>query len=96
MNLQAGFIDDFDNKVSLGSLHLGFAAEAAFRDESVDFYDLLAGSGKTHFYKSHFHGEPIEFSTFQVVRNPVLGLLYRLEAVSPGPVLRLINRRIGL
>lgn len=96
MNLQAGFVEEFDNKVSLGSLHLGYAVEAAFNEEPVHFYDLLAGSGKTHFYKSHFQGEMVEFSTFQVVRNPVLGFLYQMQAVSPGPVLRLFNRRIGL
>ena len=96
MNLQAGFIENFDSKVSLGSLHLGFAVEAAFRDETVNFYDLLAGSGKTHFYKSHFQGESIEFSTFQVVKSPVLAFLYRLQAISPEPVQRLFNRRIGL
>ena len=96
MNLQAGFYEDFDSKVSLGSLHLGFAVEAAFQDESVGIYDLLAGSGKNHFYKSHFQGEPVEFSTFQVVRGPVLKLLYGIQSVSPRPVLRLFNRWLGL
>lgn len=95
-NMQAGFVEDFDNKVSLGSLHLGYAVEAAFGDSTVLFYDLLAGSGKTHFYKSHFQGEPIEFATFQLVRSPVLRLLYKLQAVSPAPILRVFNRRIGL
>jgi GNAT acetyltransferase-like protein len=95
-NLQAGFAKDFDSKVSLGSLHLGFAVEAAFREKAVDFYDFLAGSGKTHFYKSHFQGEPVEFSTFQVVRSPMMALLYRLQSASPAPLSRLFNRRIGL
>jgi hypothetical protein len=96
MNLQAGFIEDFDNRVSLGSLHLGFAIEAAFSDAAVNFYDLLAGAGKTHFYKSHFKGEPVEFFTFQVVKSPFLAFLYQIQSVSPGPVQRLFNRRIGL
>ena len=96
MNLQAGFIEDFDSKVSLGSLHLGFAIEAAFLSESVQFYDLLAGAGKTHFYKSHFKGEPVEFFTFQVVKSPLLACLYKIQSISPAPVQRLFNRRIGL
>jgi hypothetical protein len=96
LNLQAGFVEDFDSKVSLGSLHLGFAVESAFREQAVDFYDFLAGSGKTHFYKAHFQGEPVEFSTFQVVRSPLMGLLYRLQSASPAPLSRLFNRRIGL
>ena len=96
MNLQAGFMEDFDSKVSLGSLHLGFAIEAAFNNESVQFYDLLAGAGKAHFYKSHFKGESVEFCTFQVVKSPFLAFLYKIQSVSPGPIKRLFNRRIGL
>ncbi|WP_405420001.1 GNAT family N-acetyltransferase [Marinobacter flavimaris] len=96
MNLQAGFIEDFDSKVALGLLHLGFAVESAFKEDSVDFYDLLAGGGKKHFYKSHFQGEPVEFSTFQLVRNPIIGFLYWLQGIAPGPASRLFNRKIGL
>ncbi|TGN41530.1 GNAT family N-acetyltransferase [Marinobacter confluentis] len=96
LNLQAGFVEDFDSKVALGSLHLGFAVEAAFSDDAVEFYDLLAGSGKNHFYKSHFQGDVVDFETFQVVRNPVIGFLYWLQGVTPAPVSRMFNRRIGL
>tara|TARA_Y100001001_G_C8011331_1_gene309840 strand:+ start:1456 stop:2589 length:1134 start_codon:yes stop_codon:yes gene_type:complete len=96
LNLQAGFIEDFDKKVALGSLHIGFAVESAFREDGVDFYDLLAGAGKNHFYKSHFRGEPVEFSTFQLVKNPLMAVLYRLEDVAPKPISRFFNRKIGL
>ena len=96
VNLQAGFIQDFDSKVALGLLHLGFAIESAFRDSAVSFYDLLAGAGKNHFYKSHFQGELIEFSTFQMVRNPLIGFLYWIEGVAPRPVSRFFNRKIRL
>lgn len=96
VNLQAGFIEDFDSKVALGSLHLGFAIESAFSDSTVSFYDLLAGAGKNHFYKSRFQGEPVEFSTFQLVRNPLIKFLYRIEDVAPRPVSRFFNRKIRL
>lgn len=96
INLQSGYVEDFDTKVSLGSLHLGFATEAAFQAEGVGFYDLLAGSGKTHFYKSRFQGEVVKFLTFQVVRSRILNGLYRLQAVSPQAVSRLFNKRSGL
>lgn len=96
VNLQAGFIENFDTKVALGLLHLGYAIESAFKEGGVEFYDLLAGGGKKHFYKSHFQGESVEFSTFQLVRNPVIGFLYWLQGAAPGPVARLFNRRIGL
>jgi hypothetical protein len=96
VNLQAGFVENFDSKVALGSLHLGFAVESAFSDDSIEFYDLLAGSGKNHFYKAHFQGETVEFSTFQVVRSRLMRCLYQLEAVAPRSVSRLFNRKIGL
>ncbi|MDL0429701.1 GNAT family N-acetyltransferase [Marinobacter sp. TBZ242] len=95
-NLQAGYEEDFDAKVSLGYLHLGYAIESAFRNERISAYDLLAGTGKKHFYKSHFHGETVKFSTFQVVRNPLLKALYRIQAASPPSVARAFSRRVGL
>lgn len=95
-NLQAGYEEDFDAKVSLGYLHLGFAIEAAFNHGTTSAYDLLAGNGKNQFYKSHFHGEPVGFSTFQVVRSPLLKAVYRLQAASPPVIARVFSRRVGL
>ncbi len=95
-NLQAGYEEDFDTKVSLGYLHLGFAIEAAFSHGTTNTYDLLAGTGKKQFYKSHFHGESIQFSTFQIVRSPLLKALYRIQAASPPFVARAFSRRVGL
>jgi len=95
-NLQAGYEEDFDTKVSLGYLHLGFAIEATFNHGTTNAYDLLAGNGKKQFYKSHFHGEPVHFSTFQVVRSPLLKALYRIQASSPPFIARAFARRMGL
>lgn len=95
-NLQAGYEENFDAKVSLGYLHLGFAIEAAFKHETTSSYDLLAGNGKNQFYKSRFHGESVHFSTFQVVRSPLLKALYRIQASSPQAIARAFTRRIGL
>ena len=95
-NLQAGYEEDFDPKVSLGYLHLGFAIEAAFKDETTLVYDLLAGSGKNQFYKSHFRGDVVHFSTFQVVRSPFLKGLYAVQLASPRLMAGVLNRRAGL
>ncbi len=95
-NLQAGYEEDFDAKVSLGYLHLGLAIEAAFKRGTTSTYDLLAGNGKKQFYKSHFYGESVHFSTFQVVRSPLLKALYRLQASSPPFIARAFTRRVGL
>lgn len=95
-NLQAGYEENFDSKVSLGYLHLGFAIEAAFHEHATTAYDLLAGTGKKQFYKSHFNGEPVRFSTFQVVRRPLLKIMYGIQAASPPLIARAFSRRVGL
>lgn len=83
-NLQSGYRQSFDSKVSLGTLHLGFAIEEAFAAEDVNAYDLLAGSGKNTFYKEHFRGERIEFNTAQFVRSPIFRLAYSHHVHLPG------------
>ena len=83
-NLQSGFVEDFDRKLSLGTLHLGLSIENAFNDAGVRSYDLLAGRGKKYFYKPRFHGEKIEFVTLQVVRKQSLKLAYRLYLLLKG------------
>ena len=95
-NLQAGYNESFDAKVSLGYLHLGYAIEEAFSAEKICSYDLLAGTGKKQFYKAHFHGEAVHFATFQVVRGPLLKLLYSIQSASPPFIARAFIRRVGL
>jgi len=83
-NLQSGFVEDFDRKLSLGTLHLGLSIEAAFNDTGVDSFDLLAGRGRKYFYKPRYHGEKVEFTTLQVVRKRSLKLVYRLYLLLAG------------
>lgn len=56
-NLQVVFKSDFDKKVSLGLMHLGFAIEKAFEDQNISIYDFLAGEGNNSFYKSRLIGD---------------------------------------
>lgn len=95
-NLQSGYLENFDAKVSLGYLHLGFAIEQAHAHPKVECYDLLAGTGKKQFYKGHFHGANVKFSTFQVVRRRLLKTLYRIQKASPPRIARAFSRRAGL
>lgn len=83
-NLQSGFNERFDHKLSLGTLHMGLSIERAFADPGTGSFDLLAGNGKKQFYKSHFKGEIIEFTTLQIVRRRLLKMLYRLYLLFPG------------
>lgn len=55
-NLHSVFAGDIDKKVSLGTLHLGFALEESFQDPQVQQYDFLAGEGKNSFYKERLKG----------------------------------------
>ncbi|PSF11243.1 GNAT family N-acetyltransferase [Marinobacter shengliensis] len=91
-NLQAGFMERFHPKLSLGTLHLGYAIEAAFHDDTVIGYDLLAGSGKNTFYKSRFQGEQVVFTTVEYVRSPVLKLAYGARACLPQQLVSSVNR----
>ncbi len=95
-NLQAGYLEHFDPKVSLGSLHLGFAIEEAFSDSRIRYYDLLAGSGKKSFYKSHYNGTLINFDTVQFVRNDWLVFAYQKQLGLPASWRRAINRAFRL
>lgn len=95
-NLQAGFQEDLDPKVALGTLHLGYAIEAAFSNAAIDYYDLLAGYGKNSFYKSRFQGETVHFITVQFARHPVLRWIYRLQSWLPGRLRQSINRFVRL
>ena len=75
-NLQAGFSEAFDPKVSLGTLHLGYAIEAAFEDPAIKAYDLLAGGGKHSQYKRHLRGHEHAFESYHLIRSPVLQAVY--------------------
>ena len=91
-NLQSGYMENFDRRISLGSLHLGFAIEEAFNDPRTSRYDLLAGGGKKNYYKHHFHGEKVHFRTVQLVRGRGLRLLYRGQSSLPDTWRHVINR----
>lgn len=95
-NLQSGYRQDFDRKVSLGTLHLGYAIEQAFADPEVEMYDLLAGAGKNTFYKEHFHGASVEFRTVHFVRNPFLRTMYSHHARLPTEFGRKIRKYLRL
>lgn len=94
-NLQSGFIEDFNKKISLGTLHLGFSIEDAFNECSTDNFDLLAGEGKNSFYKENFKGEEVEFLTMQLVRKKRLKYLYKLFFVLPKNYRDFISKRLA-
>lgn len=77
-NIQSAFVPDFHPKLSLGTLHLGFAIESAFGDSETRYFDLLFGNGKNEFYKRHYRGEEIDFFTLIASRSRKAKLKNRL------------------
>jgi len=82
-NIQSGFIENFNKKISLGTLHLGYAIEQSFVDDHSDSFDLLAGEGKNSFYKEKYQGDEIKFYTMQIVRKKRLKYVYKIFFVLP-------------
>lgn len=68
-NLQAGYIEDFDKKISLGTLHLGYCIQNAFADNTTQEIDLLFGSGKNSDYKKRLNGSTSEFYTLRCFKT---------------------------
>jgi hypothetical protein len=82
-NIQSGFDESFDKKLSLGTLHLGYAIESAFNDQGVINFDMLVGKGKSEFYKSKYKGRVVDFVTLRVTRSQMLNLLYIVSHIVP-------------
>ncbi|EON92754.1 hypothetical protein MARLIPOL_08374 [Marinobacter lipolyticus SM19] len=75
-NIQAGFEENFHKKLSLGSLHLGYAIEEAFRCPVTRRFDFLAGEGKNENYKSRFATESYQFISVMLVKSVLFRALY--------------------
>lgn len=80
-NIQSGYLEDFDKKLSLGTLHFGEILRYCFSEQGISSLDFLAGSGKKSNYKKHFFGSEVSFNTYQIYQSAVL-VKFRKLAVS--------------
>jgi hypothetical protein len=78
-NLQGGFIESLVKGVSLGTLHFGYAIEAAFSDPNINTYDFMAGEGKNSNYKEKIANQTSDLLSLVVVKSPILKFLYSLK-----------------
>lgn len=78
-NIQSGFNQTFNKKLSLGTLHMGYAIEESFSNVRVINFDMLAGRGKTEFYKSKYRGKTVYFVTLRATTSKKLKLLYIIK-----------------
>ena len=79
-NIQAGFEENLHKKISLGYLHFGYEIETSF-ETGMDAYDFLAGEGKNTPYKERLTDTYMEIVDLQVIRKPLLKVLYRLNEI---------------
>lgn len=82
-NIQAGFIENFHKKLAVGTLHLGYCIEEAFKTPEVRTFDLLAGGGKRENYKIHLATHSCELVSLMVVRSRLFQMLYQLKDSLP-------------
>jgi hypothetical protein len=66
-NLQSGYAENRFNKIALGSLHFGYAIQAAL--EQGQDYDFMAGRGKSKNYKKSISNFQSEIRTVLVERG---------------------------
>ena len=93
-NIQQGFIEYYDPKVSLGTMHLGFNIERAFL-MSRSAYDFLAGYGKNADYKSRISNSKIDLVSYRLVRSWRQLLIARLKSLMPKSSYPIIKRILG-
>tara|TARA_B100002003_G_scaffold182027_1_gene170193 strand:+ start:12912 stop:13886 length:975 start_codon:yes stop_codon:yes gene_type:complete len=78
-NIQAGFDQEFHKKLSLGSLHLGYAIEDAFNCNDTHQFDMLAGQGRKENYKARFATEVYQLKSVMLVKSPLFRSLYWIK-----------------
>jgi hypothetical protein len=77
-NIQSGYLEKFQDGISLGTLHLGMQIEKAFSMDA-DYYDFMAGNGKNSNYKQSLATHSEDFASLMLVRSPLLKALYHIN-----------------
>ena len=75
-NIKMAFDPNFDFRLSLDLMHLGYAIKDT-AERGVTTYDFLAGPGQKHDYKRHLGQTRRAVSCVQVLRGRLLPPLYR-------------------
>ena len=75
-NLQSGYKENRFSKIALGSIHFGYAIEAAIKKGLV--YDFMAGVGKSSNYKQHIANNITSLHSYMLARGAVKWL-YQLS-----------------
>lgn len=76
-NIQLGFKENFDKRIGLGTLHLGYVLEAAYDADEVTKVDFLEGEGKNSNYKSRIAQADGQFESTRWLRPIHLKTLFK-------------------
>jgi len=77
-NIQTGYIENFDKKIALGTLHMGYMLEHSFEEPKIKVFDFLEGRGKNSNYKSRIAIEGRQLESRRWFRSGLLKLIFRL------------------
>lgn len=94
-NIQSGYMEKYDKKISLGTLHLGYAIERSCEDPNINEFDLLAGFGKNSNYKAGLASSEMELHTVSCVRSKWFKFLLACYQILPQSLASIIVRAIS-
>ena len=77
-NMQSGFLQNSDNKISIGTLLFGYAIEH-YCNSGVLYYDLLAGGGKNSDYKKRIADGYKVLESVHFIHSKKIKLIYYIN-----------------
>ncbi|MEX1216414.1 GNAT family N-acetyltransferase [Saccharospirillum sp.] len=75
-NIQLGYVNEYNKKISLGTLHIGYHIESAFSIQDISIFDFLEGEGKNSNYKKNLGHEGRRIESARWIRAFIPRLLY--------------------
>lgn len=79
-NIQSGYLEKFQDGISLGTLHFGFQLEKAFISDA-NYYDFMAGNGKNSDYKKSLATHSATLVSVMLVRSRLWRVLYAVKGL---------------
>ena len=78
-NLQMGFQDGIDKRISTGYVLLGYAIEYYCKNPGITSYDLLPGRGKKSNYKERIAVSTANLESVQIICSFKYKILYKIN-----------------
>ncbi|WP_144392650.1 GNAT family N-acetyltransferase [Pleionea sediminis] len=75
--ISGGYLENFNKRLALGTLHLGYMLEECFKNADVYYFDLLEGKGKNVNYKKKLAKTGPKMITQRCIRSQLLKLIFK-------------------